>query len=310
MRRKSLQKQTIVIVVIGGRSGDWVKEIFVRASEFPRSFGHLSQTGMTIFVTHHGRETHALLPIARYHAIVSAANDSERGPVLFDQGLADWLPFLLIVVDETRAISLANRTAHAVARKAGNVLIGSDLFEVLPALRETMFESYYNRTARTGEPCSFELPQLLFPGSWHRVETFRTHGGVAILARDITDEMRAFRLADTNKALIDAILVHGGIGYLWINVRGRIEEADQTMSDLLLLPRERLTGVPVADLAPIGRRAALRELIEQVLSQGGARRLATEFLRNDGIAIPAICALKDLRGVYGSEGAVMVATCG
>jgi len=267
-------------------------------------------TGMTIFITHHGRETHALLPIASYHAIVAAANDSERGPILFDQGLADWLPFLLIVVNEARAISMANRTAHAVARKASSALIGCDLFEVLPALRETMFESYYNRTARTGEPCSFELPELICPGSWHRVETFLTHGGVAILARDITDEVKTFRLADTKKALIDAILVHGGIGYLWINVRGRIEDADQTISDLLQLPKERLSGVPVADLVPIGKRPALRELIEQVLNQGGARRLATEFLRNDGIAIPAICALKGLRGVYGSEGAVMVATCG
>jgi len=58
-----LQKQIVVIVFIGGRSGVGVKEIFVRASEFPRRFGHLSQTGMTIFITHHGRETHALLPI-------------------------------------------------------------------------------------------------------------------------------------------------------------------------------------------------------------------------------------------------------
>jgi len=299
-----------VIVISDDHAGGRVQDIFVRASEFPRQFGHLSQTGMTIFVTHHGRETHVLLPIASYHAIIATKNDGERDPVLFDQGLADWLPFLLIVVDEARTISMANRTAHAVARKAGNALIGRDLFEVLPALKETMFESYYNRTARTGEPCSFELPELICRGSWQRVETFRTHGGVAILARDITDDVKAFRLADTKKALIDAMLVHGGIGYLSINVRGRIEEADQTMSDLLQLPRERLTGVLVADLAPIGQRAALRELIENVLNQGGARRLATEFLRNDGMAIPAICALKDLRGVYGSEGAVMMVTCG
>ena len=282
--------------------------IFVRASEFSRRFGHLSQAGRTVFVTHHGRETHALLPIANYHEFAAAAKGDEREAVFSNQDLADWLPLMLVVTDASRTIVMANRTAHAMARKPDGSLPGSALFDALPALRETMFESYYNRTERTGEPCSFELPALFGTDSWHRVETFRTQQGVVFLARDITEEVKAYRLADTKKTLIEAMLAHGGIGYVWFNVRGRIEQVDPAMSELLQLPRERLANVPVVDLVPVGQRVTLREMIEDVLTNGSTQRFETEFLRNDGTTIPAVGAIKDLRGVYGSEGAVMVVT--
>jgi PAS domain-containing protein len=285
-----------------------VQGIFVRASEFARQFGHLSQAGRTVFVTHHGRETHALLPIANYHEFVATAKHDDHDAIFSNQELADWLPLLLVVIDDQRTIVMANRTAHAMARKGEGALPGRGLFDAFPALKETMFESYCNRTERTGEPCSFELPGLFGSDTWHRMETFRTHQGVVMLARDITDDVKAYRLADTKKALIEAILAHGGIGYIWFNVRGRIEQVDEAMSDLLQLPRERLSNVPVIDLVPVGQRVMLRDVIEGVLSHGGTQRFETEFLCNDGTIVPAVGAIKDLRGVYGSEGAVMVVT--
>ena len=282
--------------------------IFIRASEFPRQFGHLSQTGRAVFVTHHGRETHALLPNAEYNEFVATTKSDEQHAAVSDQDLADWLPLMLVVADDSGTIVMANRTAHAMARKADKSLPGCDLFEALPALRETMFQSYFNRTARTGEPCVFELPALFGADTWHRVETFRVSQGTALLARDVTEETKAFRLADSKKTLIEAMLAHGGIGHIWINVRGRIAEINPAMSELLQLPRERLNNIPVADLVPISRRVTLRETIEDVLSHGTTRRFETEFLRNDGTTVDTVGAIKDLRGIYGSEGAVMVVT--
>jgi PAS domain-containing protein len=283
-----------------------MQEIFVRASEFPRQFGYLSQAGGTVFITHHGRETHALLPIADYHEFVTAKADGDSA--VFDQNLADWLPLLLVLVDEERAIVMANRTAHAMARSPRGSLVGCDLLQAMPTLGQTIFESYLNRTERAGEPCSFDLPDMFNSGTWHRVETFRSGADVAILARDITDEVKIHRLADTKKALIDAMLVHGGIGYMWINVRGRIEQVDAAMGELLQLPIERLVNVPVLDLVPIGQRAALRELIENALARAATQRVDSEFLCNDGTTVAVVCGIKDLRGLYGCEGAVMVVT--
>lgn len=261
-----------------------------------------------MFVTHHGRETHVLLPIADYNEFIAAANAEDHGATLSDQNLADWLPLMLIVTDDSGTIVMANRTAHAMAREAPGSLPGRELFEALPTLRQTMFEIYYNRTARTREPCSFELPALFGAETWHRVETFRIPLGIVLLARDVTEEVKAYRLADTKKTLIEAMTAHGGIGNIWINVRGRIEQVDPVMSELLQLPRERLTNVPVVDLVPIDRRVMLREIIEDALTRGNAQRFETEFLSNDGSTIPAVGAIKDLRGLYGSEGAVMVVT--
>ena len=285
-----------------------MQEIFVRASEFPRQFGHLSQTGKTVFVTHHGRETHVLLPIGDYNEFIATANADEQWAALSDQDLADWLPLMLIVTDESGAIVMANRTAHAMARKPKGSLLGCELFEALPALRQTVFENYYNRTVRTREPCSFELPALFGAETWHRAEIFRVPQGVALLARDVTEEIKTSRLADTKKTLIEALTAHGGIGHVWINVRGRIEQVDAVMSELLRLPFERVKNVPVVDLVPIGRRVMLRDIIEDALIQGNAQRFETEFLSNDGSTIPAVGAIKNVRGLYGSEGAVMVVT--
>lgn len=259
-------------------------------------------------MTHHGRETHALLPIANYHEFVATAKHDDHEAIFSNQELADWLPLLLVVIDDTRTIVMANRAAHAIARQAEGALPGRGLFDAFPALKETMFESYCNRTERTGEPCSFELPGLFGSDTWHRMEIFRAHHGVVILARDITDDVKAYRLADRKKALVEAILGHGGIGYIWFNVRGRIEHVDEAMCELLQLPRERLSNISVVDLVPVAQRVMLREAIEEVLSRGGTQRFETEFLGNGGATVPAVGAIKDLRGVYGSEGGVMVVT--
>jgi PAS domain-containing protein len=224
------------------------------------------------------------------------------------QDLADWLPLMLVVTDAAGTIVMANRTAYAAVRAPGGSLPGTALFEAFPTLRESTFEGYYNHSVRTGEPCSFELPGLFGADTWHRMETFRTYHGLAILARDITEDVKVHRLADAKKALIEAMQAHGGIGHIWFNVRGRIEQIDAAMSELLQLPRERLGNVPVIDLVPVGQRVKLRETIERVIGDGGTQRFETEFLCNDGTAIPAVCASRDLRGVYGSEGAVMVVT--
>lgn len=284
-----------------------MSEIFVRASELPRRFGQLSQGGQTVFVTHHGRETHALMPIAEYRSLMEGGED-QGSAADDDHALADWLPLILILVDERRTIVRANRTAHAVARKAAGKLVGYSLLDAIPTLSQTIFEGYFHRTERTGEPCSFELPGMFEPDAWHRVETFRTNDAVAILARDITEDVRAHRLADAKKTMIDAIRAHGGIGHFWINVRGRIERADPAIANLLQLPVERLANVQLVDLVPASARVAMREAIERALAGGTTERLESEFLCNTGATVPAVCAIKDLRGPYGCEGAVMVVT--
>ncbi|WP_296615610.1 PAS domain-containing protein [Sphingomonas sp.] len=281
-------------------------QICVRASELPRRFGQLSQAGTTVLVTHHGRETHALLPIASYHAIVAAKD--ERGSPLEEDSLIDRLPMLLLVVDNAARIVTANRTAHAVLRKPLGRLVGGRLLDHLPLLEGSVFQSYFNRTAQSGEPSSFELSGLFGAETWHRIETYRTVEGVVILAHDITEDIAAHRLADGKKALIDALAMHGGIGHFWLNVRGRIDRCDAAVERFLQLPATRLAGVAIADLVPVGQRVNLRQAIEDVLSGAGGRRLETEFLRNDGETLPMICAITELRGSFRSEGAVMVAT--
>ena len=282
--------------------------ITVASSDFARNFGHLRQAIDAVFVTHHGRETHALVPITIYKDLIArgASLASTTQPSIDD--LLDWLPMSLLVVRNDGTVVRANRTVHAASRLPHGSIVGRELLEVLPALKNTMFASYLKRAFSTGEPCSFDQPSVHRESRWMRIDIYPTHEGATILARDITDDIALNRSADAKEAVIDAISAHGGIGYVGLNVRGRIERVDRAICETLALPEERLAGLMVADLVPLAHRAAFRDVIERVLSGGATERFETQFLCNDGSVLALTGAVRELRGVYGSEGAVIVTT--
>jgi PAS domain S-box-containing protein len=139
-------------------------------------------------------------------------------------------------------------------------------------------------------------------------ETFPIAGGVGCLVRDITDEVQKERLADVKGAILDSMIVHGGVGYARLSARGTIDRADEPLLQMIKLSQERLIGVPVVDLVPAAQRVAFRDKLEAVLRGEGSARIETEFLTNDGKLIAVDGALVELRGVYGTEGAVLVVT--
>lgn len=282
--------------------------ITVASSDFARKFGHIRQESGAVFVTHHGRETHALVPISTYRELVAkrAASTAETEPSI--EELSEWLPLSLFVVRKDGTVVLANHTSHAAAGVPEGSLVGRALLEAMPALKGTMFAAYFKRALGTGEPCSFDQPSVYRDGRWMRFDIHPSHATATILARDITDDIALNRYADAKEAIIDAIAAHGAIGYIRLNIRGRIEQVDRAICDVLALPAERLAGLMVSDLVPLAGRAAFRDVVERILSGGSAERFETQFLCNDGSLVALTGAMRELRGVYGSEGAVIVTT--
>lgn len=168
-------------------------------------------------------------------------------------------------------------------------------------IRRTLTEAHVRHSLTSGESSAADIPPFRSE-AWLHFETFPFAQGVALLLRDITADMQRHRLADVKSAILKAMSVHGGVGYLRLSMRGYIDIADDTFCAMVGLPEERLANIAMADLIEISSRPAFREQMEQVLRGGGDRRLSSRLLTNQGRILPIEAALAQLHGTYGSEG--------
>ncbi|WP_426265457.1 PAS domain-containing protein [Sphingomonas sp. PWP1-2] len=287
----------------------------VTSAELVRQFGNLRHTmgDATVFVTNHGRTTHALLSAAQYEKLI-ANPQSGAGPddnVLLPtlREFADWVPHGVVSLDTEMGVVMANRVAHAIFDKRDGELVGQNLYDAVPALKGSLAQTYINRAAAGKEVCVADLPSIFRPESWVRLEVYPLARTTTLMFRDITEEMQNHRFADAKRAIVDAITLHGGIGYMRLNVRGQIERVDASMCAMLRLPEDRLLHLGIADLVPVANRITFRERLEQVLRGDGPQRVQTVLLSNDGTPLTVTAAITDLPGIYGNEGAVVIVTC-
>lgn len=286
----------------------------VTSAELVRQFGNLRHAmgDATVFVTNHGRTTHALLSAAQYEKLVEngrrGADPDSRAPLPTLREFADWVPHGVVSLDGEMNVVMANRVAHAIFDKRAGELEGRNLYEAVPALNGSLAQTYIKRAASGKEVCVADLPSIFRPDSWVRLEVYPLARITTLMFRDITEDMQNHRLADAKRAIVDAISLHGGIGYMRLNVRGQIERVDATLCAMLQLPEERLLTIGIADLVPVANRVSFRERLEKVLRGEGPQRVETVLLSNDGTPLPVIAAITDLPGIYGNEGAVAIIT--
>ena len=182
------------------------------------------------------------------------------------------------------------------------------MFQAVPKLHGSLVETYVRRSVCSREPTSAEIPALFRVDSWVRVDIHPSARHVTILFHDITDDMKRHRLADVRQSLREAIGAHDGIGYVCLNTRGHIDQAEPTFCGMVHLSEERLHHVAMADLVPVAHRVAFREALDKVLSGEGARTIDSALLSNDGSTVAVRVTIAELRGAYGNEGAIILLT--
>lgn len=284
----------------------------VSSADFARKFGQLRQMqdDQAIFVTHHGRATHVLTTVRHYTAL-KQGDGTDRAETIATTSLhelANCLTIGVLLIDYDLRIVTANRVAHVQLDWQDGDMTGRKVFDALPVLRRSLIETYVLRAVASKEPYSAEIPSLFREGTWVRAEIHPFARYVTVLFHDITEDMKAHRLADPRKSLREAIAVHDGIGYVCLNTRGHIDRAEPTFCDIVHLPEERLRHVAMADLVPLGQRVAFREALDAVLTGEGARTIDSAILSNEGLTVPVRVTISELRGTYGNEGAIVLLT--
>ncbi|MET0370205.1 MAG: PAS domain-containing protein [Sphingobium sp.] len=279
----------------------------VAAAELVRNFAHWREVGAQepVMVTHHGRQTHVFMGLERFQTMAAPLEQAPRDRT---RELAERLHQGVILCRADLGIDFVNSVALSMTKRWDRHLEGQPLWEALPELAGALTEAHIRHSLASGEPSAADIPSPFRSDSWLHFETFPFAEGVALLLRDITTEMQRHRLADVKSAILKAMGVHGGVGYVRMSSRGLIEIADATFCAMVGLPEDRLNGVGLPDLVELPHRPELREEMERVLRGEGDRRISVGLLTNAGTILPIDAALAQLRGTYGNEGAVAVIT--
>lgn len=290
-----------------------VQSHHVTAAELVRNFAHWRDIGARdpVVVTHHGRETHMFLGIDHYRAFTRTDRRQDKDGA--DARLGDLAASLhegLILCTADFMIEVANPAALTATRRRHEAIEGRLLWDAIPELNNTLIEAHLRHSLTSGARSVADVPSPFFPGNWLQVESFAFGEGVALLLRDISQDVRQHRLADTKTAMLRAMEVHGAVAYARLSSRGFIDSINAVFCTLIGLSEERLRQVPLPDLADVASRAPLREGLEGVLRGEGDRRLRVSLLTNRGDRIAVDMALVRLHGAYGTEGVVAILTQG
>lgn len=287
-----------------------IMSVTATAAEVVRSFSHWRDvaTKNPVFITNHGRETHVLLDIAEYKELTvpKGATGRSSGDDLI--GLAEWIDEALMICDQDLRIEYANRVAGAVCRKPTADLIGRLLVDVLPAVSGSLMEVHARRTVVGGEPSAADIPSPFSNGAWLRFQSFPLGSCNVLMFRDITEDVQRHRLADVKASILEAMSVHGEVGYVRISLRGTIERVDDPFSRMVELDETRLLGISLSDLVVREQRVMFRDSLEHVMQGGPPTRLRVGFLSNSGEIAYARVSIVQLHGAYGAEGAVVMLT--
>lgn len=281
----------------------------VTAAEFAKQFGHYRRRALDrpVFVTSHGRETNVLMSIEQFSCPHRGVLSQERRNLPRLSDFAGWMHQGVVVLDEKMSVVLANPVAHAMLGQTDDAMIGINFYDAVPILKGSLTQAYVNRAAISKEPSAADLPSIIRPGAWCRLEVYPLAHSTTMVFHDITEDVQNNRLADVRDAVVRAATAHPHVARLQINLRGNIDAADDTMCGLLRMTEERLGGVSVVDLVAPGDRLNVREALDDVFGGAGGRPLRTALLANDGRQVRLTAVLAELRGIYGNEGAMLVA---
>lgn len=281
----------------------------VSAADFIRGFGNwrLQAAQRPVVVTHHGKDAHVLISLDDYRRLGDAGVPASA----LRDSLADLVESIrdaVIVIDRERRIAAVNPSASDMLEIAAADLIGRPLADAVPAFGHHLLLAHVNRLLDHRERFAGEVPGLLRPRQWLRVDLVPLAVGGAIILRDISAAMDDLGAGDARRALADAIEAHGAIGRAVLSVREAIEDANETLTAMVGVDPAAIRRVRFSALIAMGERAAFLDALETLFRTGTPSRLPSALVTREGTALPVMLAMAERRGAYASEGAVVVVT--
>lgn len=287
----------------------------VSAAEFIRGFANwrMQAARKPVFVTHHGKDAHVLISLDDYQRLDGAGGAIAAPTNLLRDSLARLVESIgdgAIVIDRQRRVVSVNPVASDMIERAAAELIGEDLTVALPQLNDSLLFQRIIRLIDHRERFSGDVPGILRPQQWLRVDLVPLPVGGAVLLRDVSEAMKEVATSDTRRALATAIDADGGVGHARLSVREAVEAANGTLTAMVGVNAAAIRRVRFSALLAVGQRAAFSEALESVFRSGEPARIASQIVTREGVALDVTLSIVEVRGAYASEGAVVLVTRG
>ncbi|MBK6414194.1 PAS domain-containing protein [Sphingopyxis sp.] len=285
----------------------------VSAAEFIRGFANwrLQSAREPVVVTHHGKDAHVLISLDDYRRLDGDTDDVAGTADRLQPSLAGLVESIrdgVILIDRQWRIAAANPAASDMLEKSCADLIGVPLTTAAPRIEGSFLAQHIIRLIDHRERFSGDIPDILRPRQWLRIDLVPTPIGGAIILRDVNGTMADFAASDARQALIVAVEAQGQIGRARISVREAVDTANDVLTGMLGVDAAAIRRVRFSALLAIGHRAAFAEALESLVRSGEPTRLASQIITRDGAAIDVILTIAEVRGPYASDGAVVLVT--
>ncbi|MCA0207602.1 MAG: PAS domain-containing protein [Proteobacteria bacterium] len=286
----------------------------VSAADFIRGFANwrLQSARKPVVVTHHGKDAHVLISLDDYRRLDrDGAAGVASGANLLQASLAGLVEAIrdgVILIDRGWRIAAVNPAASDMLGAAAAALIGGDLATALPGLDGSLLAHRLNRLIDHRERFSGDMPGILRPRQWLRVDLVPVPAGGAIILRDVSETMEECAAGDARNALLAAVEADGAVGHARITVRETVETANEALTAMVGVDAAAIRRVRFSALLAIGQRQAFVEALESVFRTGVPARVASEMITRDGAILPVTLSIAEVRGAYASDGAVILAT--
>ncbi len=281
----------------------------VSAADFIRSFANwrLQAARTPVFVTHHGKDAHVLISLDDYRRLDGGRPAIDRLQASLP-GLVEAMRDGVIVIDREWRIAMINPAAGDMLERAAAGLIGSHLSDALPGLKGSPLLSHIHRLIDHRERFAGELPGLLRPRQWARIDLVPLAVGGAMVIRDISAAMASADAVEQRNALAVAVEAQGFIGRACLSVREMVEDANDVLTAMLGVDAAAIRRVRFSALLATGERAAFAEALEGVFRTGSPARLTSALVTREREPLAVVLAIAERRGTYASDGAIVLVT--
>jgi len=285
----------------------------VSAADFIRGFANwrLQSAREPVVVTHHGKDAHVLISLDDYRRLDGEANDVAGTADRVQQSLAGLIESIrdgVILIDRQWRIVAANPAACDMLERSCAAMIGVPLTTAVPRIERSMLAQHIIRLIDHRERFSGELPDILRPRQWLRIDLVPTPTGGAVILRDISGAIDDFAATDARAALLSAVEAQGSIGHARLSVRGAVEATNDTLLVMLGVDATAIRRVRFSALLAVGHRAAFGDTLEELFRTGRAGHVPSQIVTREGEAIDVNLTITEVRGLYASDGAVVLVT--
>ncbi len=284
----------------------------VSAAQFIRGFANwrLQAARKPVVVTHHGKDAHVLISLDDYRRLDS----DRRGMMPTDTlensqaGVIEAIRDGVILIDRQWRIAAINPAASDLVDAAAAGLIGTELTAALPGLKDGLLFHHIIRMLDHRERFTGEIPGVLRPRQWLRVDLVPLPIGGAIILRDVSEAMDGFAASDMRLAMTAAIEAQGRIGHARLSLRETVEDANAALTTMIGVEPAAIRRVRFSALLSIGSRHLFAEALESVFRSGSPASVTCELVTREGATIDVALSIAELRGAYACDGAFVLVT--